>query len=143
MQHKKLLDKRIQERLGKLGVALVYLYGSEALGISSSLSDIDVGVVLKAPVSMLKDRKQRCRLHTQLMDLLEPIFTSGASREIDLVFLQTASPILRFEAINAGCPLFVADPTFRADYEASVMRAYLDVRPLVEAHFQAALERAA
>ena len=62
---------------------------------------------------------------------------------MDLVFLQTASPILQFEAIKAGSPLFEADPIFRADYEASVLRDYLDVRPIVEAHYQAALDRAA
>lgn len=143
MVHKERFDRELREQLEKLGVAVVYLYGSEALGLSSALSDIDVGIVLKAPGNVLKDRRLRYRLHTQLMDLLEPVFPSDPQKEFDLVFLRAASPVLQFQAINAGCPLFVADPTFRADYEASVMRAYLDVRPLVEAHFQAALERAA
>lgn len=143
MVHKDRFDRKLQEHLEKLDVAVVYLYGSEALGLSSTLSDIDIGIVLKSPDKVLKDRGLRYQLHTQLMDLLEPVFPSGPQKEFDLVFLQAASPVLQFQAINAGCPLFVADPTFRADYESSVMRAYLNVRPLVETHFQAALERAA
>lgn len=143
MEYPRHFNKEIRDRLKKSGVALIYLYGSEAIRRSNLLSDIDIGIVLSNPQRMLRDRKARYPLRSQLTDLLEPIFTPNHSREIDLVFLQTASPILQFEAINAGCPLFAADPIFQADYEAAVTQAYLDVRPLVETHFQAALERAA
>lgn len=135
------MGKELQRPLRELGVKVVYLYGSEASGLSTPLSDTDVGVVLR-DVRPLKSRVERNRLHSRLTDLLGPRFDSD-SREMDLVFLQAASPVLQYEAINAGCPLFSDDPEFQADYEASVIRDYLDVRPLVETHFQAVLERAA
>lgn len=122
-------------------MVLVYLYGSQALERANRLSDVDVGIVLKNP--RLLTRRRRVFLHSKLLQCLEPLLNPQKSQEIDLVFLQTASAILRFEAINAGCPLFVADAVFRADYEESVVRQYLDIRPLVEAHYRAALDRAA
>lgn len=143
MEYQKDFNEEIRGQFKKAGVALVYLYGSEALRRASRLSDIDLGIVLVDPEKILRDRKIRHPLHSQLMNLLEPIFTPTHSREIDLVFLQVTSPVLQFQAINAGCPLYSMDPIFQADYEAGVIRAYLDVRPLVETHFQAVLERAA
>ncbi|MBI3322149.1 MAG: nucleotidyltransferase domain-containing protein [Candidatus Omnitrophica bacterium] len=137
------LDAKIQEQLRQLGVAVVYLYGSQALGLASPLSDIDVGIVLKDPRLILKDRKRRYEIYSKLQDLLEKILTPEPSREIDLAFLQSASAVLRFQAINAGRPLFTADAVFKADFEASVVQEYLDIRPLVETHFQTALDRAA
>ncbi len=134
------LGPHAADQLQRLGVALVYLYGSEAIGRSSRFSDIDVGVVLEHP-ALLRDRAQRAHLRSTLTEILEPVLASDQDRELDLAFLQSASPVLQFEAINAGRLLFVADPVFQADYEASVVRDYLDIRPLVEAHYQAALDR--
>ena len=136
-------NQHLQEQLKKLGVKIIYLYGSEAAGLSAALSDIDIGVVFADPKKLLTHRERRYALRSELTDLLEPLFTPIGSREMDLVFLQTASPILQFEAINAGRPLFSANLIFQADYEADVTLKYLDVRPLVETHFQAVLERAA
>ena len=130
------------DRLRRLGVALVYLYGSEAVGRSNALSDIDVGVIFRDPAPLHR-RAARADLHTAVSDCLASALTPTLSRELDVVLLQTASPVLQFEAINAGQPLFVDDSAFQANYEAAVIRDYLDVRPLVEMHYQAALERVA
>jgi len=132
----------ITRRLRRLGVAIVYLYGSEALGRATRFSDVDIGVVFRNP-RILRHRDRRASLRAALIRCLRPRGVSLAFRELDLVLLQTASPILQFEAIRAGRPLFAADRVFQADYEASVIRDFLDVRPLVEAHYQAALDRAA
>lgn len=133
---------QMAQQLDAYEVALVYLYGSEALDLANRLSDVDVGIVLKDP-SVLHDRKRYLKLHAELYDCLQPVLLTDTRREMDVVFIQTASPVLQFEVINAGHLLFVADPVFQADYEAEVMRQYLDIRPLVEMHFRAALERAA
>lgn len=140
MSKNKSFSPQIAARLKSLGVAVVYLYGSEALGVASRLSDLDVGIVFEKP-DILRETEERMRLRSELSQSLEPVLAERGDREIDLVFLQTASPVLQFEAINAGCALFVADPIFKADYEAEVIRDYLDIRPLVEAHYEAALER--
>ena len=112
----------------------------EGLGVANRLSDLDVGVVLQSP-DILQRRDERTRLWSELSQCLEPLLAERGDREIDLVFLQMASPVLQFEAINAGYPLFVSDPIFKADYEAKVIRDYLDIQPLVEAHYQAVLDR--
>ena len=141
MVRRERFNPTLQKKLRRLGVAVVYLYGSQALKRATRLSDIDVGVVFKNP--NLLTRRRRALLHTELLKYLEPVLAPQGSQEMDLVFLQAASAVLQFEAINAGSPLFVSDSIFRADYEESVIRQYLDVRQLVEAHYQAALDRAA
>lgn len=138
----KRIGPTLTRRLRGLGVALVYLYGSEALGRASRLSDVDAGIVVQDP-RRLRDRRRRTQLWLELNRCLTPVLTPGETRELDLVLLQAASPSLQFQAIRAGRPLFVADRTFQADYEAEVIRDYLDIRPLVEAHYQTVLDRAA
>lgn len=133
---------QIKRRLKQLGVAIVYLYGSQALGRANRFSDVDVGVVLKDPRPLQK-RDRRTPLYLKLSDCLTRVLVPHMRQEMDLVFLQTASPVLQFEAIRAGHPLFVTDRVFQADYEASVIRDYLDVLPLVEVHYQAVLDRVA
>lgn len=135
-------DSKIKARLRSLGVALVYLYGSEALGVASRFSDFDVGIVLRKP-SLLDSRGRRDRLRSELLQSLEGLTAGEGDREIDLVFLQTASSVLQFEAIHAGRLLFADNPVFQADYEEGVIRDYLDIRPLVETHYRAVLDRAA
>ncbi|MBI1953412.1 MAG: nucleotidyltransferase domain-containing protein [Candidatus Omnitrophica bacterium] len=136
------LGPTVRKKLKRLGVALVYLYGSEAIGRSSALSDIDVGIVFRDS-GRLRDRRRRFHLRSDLVQCLGSVLAPGFTREIDLVFLQSASAILRFEATKFGRLLFVAAPLFWANYEASVLKEYLDVHPLVEVHYQAVLERAA
>lgn len=136
------INRTTQRTLRRLGVALVYLYGSTALGRSSAMSDVDVGVVMKRP-ARLRPFAVRAHLYRKLHRRLGPIVNPKDRRELDLVLLQTASPILQFEAIRGGRLLFVDDRVFQADYEAVVLRDYLDVRPLVEVHYQTALARAA
>lgn len=138
----KVTDSKIKARLKSLGVALVYLYGSEALGVASRFSDLDVGIVLKEPL-LLDSGEKRDRLRSKLLQCLEGLTAEKGDREVDLVFLQTASSVLQFEAIHAGRLLFAGNPVFQADYEEGVIRDYLDIRPLVETHYRAVLDRAA
>lgn len=133
---------QIKRRLKQFGVAVVYLYGSQALGRANRFSDVDVGVVLKDP-GPLQKRDRRTSLYLKLSDCLARVLVPRMRQEMDLVFLQTASPVLQFEAIRAGHPLFATDRVFQADYEASVIRDYLDVLPLIEVHYQAVLDRVA
>ncbi|MBI3393341.1 MAG: nucleotidyltransferase domain-containing protein [Nitrospirae bacterium] len=121
-----------EDRLRNLGVGLVYLFGSQAQGTDTPLSDVDIGVVFTAPEVLANSLD----LHTKLYDLLTDVIPG--SREVDVVFLQQTSPEFQFHVIRTGQVIFESDPIFRADYEERVVNEYLDFEPVLR-EFSAAL----
>jgi predicted nucleotidyltransferase len=117
----------------KLGVGVVYLFGSKAIGRDSPLSDVDIGVVLKTGPPI--DTRS---LYHQLYSIFSEQYP--ASR-VDIVFLQNAPLALQFSAVKTGKVLFEEEPRFTADYEKSVVDQYLDFRPVLDLFDRAAGKR--
>jgi len=106
----------IKQRLEELiplfkreGVSLVYLFGSLAKGLPGN--DIDLAV--------LGRNKPIYQLREKIVDTL------GTER-IDLVDLESASPLLRFEVISTGRALYVTDETQRERFELATLHLYRD-----------------
>lgn len=118
------MKKKIRDEIRKLGVSIIYLFGSRAVGRGSPLSDVDIGVVLKNPP-----------VDGDLRDLYNKIFRVLSDQypasKVDLVFLQTAPLALQFFAVRDGKVLFEEDPRYTADYEKRVIQEYLDFRPVL------------
>ena len=125
------MEKKIRKQLTDSGVAIVYLFGSTSIGRTSPMSDIDIGVVLR-DVSLLKHSK---KIYTKLYAIFADIYPSFA---IDIVFLQSASVPLQYDAVRYGRGLFEPGPKQRADYEAEVMNMYFDFMPVLRAFDAAA-----
>jgi predicted nucleotidyltransferase len=121
-------------RLGKLGVAIVYLFGSKAIGRTSRLSDIDVGIVLKIPASGRDIRT----LYHMLYQLFSELYPRS---KLDIVFLQTASLSLQHSAIREGKIIFEENPRHTADYEQGVVNQYLDFRTVLDFFDRVMMER--
>ena len=119
------MKKEFREKFKKLGVYIVYLFGSRSIGRGSPLSDIYIGVVLKNP-SLGKDTRQ---LYHALYQLFSDLYPAS---ELDIVFLQVAPLSLQYSAIGEGKVLFEEDPTFTADYENFVINQYLDFRAVLD-----------
>lgn len=77
---------------GDRGVSAVYLFGSEASGTSNELSDVDAGILFH------KDQEPSV---DKLLDI-EDNLTSRLKREIDLVVLNNASPIICMQVLKKG-----------------------------------------
>ncbi len=131
------ISEKLALRLESLGVGVVYLFGSEALGTTHFDSDIDVGVVLKNP-KVLKNAGERLKIYNKVFSVVSDLSTK---RQVDTVLLQSAPLSVQFEAIRTGKILYESSPTFRADYEENLIRYYLDFMPLLEIQHQAVLER--
>ena len=112
-------------KLGELGISIVYLFGSKAIGTSTPISDTDIGVVLKGPAD-IKDTRV---LYNALYDLFTDEYPSA---KLDIVFLQSAPVPLQYHTITEGKILFEEDPGVTADYEEYVRTMYLDFKPLLE-----------
>jgi predicted nucleotidyltransferase len=128
------MKRELKQKLKKLEVSILYLFGSRAAGRGSGLSDVDIGVVLRDPPLERDSRDQYHALYT----LFSEIFP--ASR-LDIVFLQTAPLSLQYVAIKEGKILYEEDPKARADYEHLVINQYIDFRPILDFFDRVTMER--
>jgi predicted nucleotidyltransferase len=118
--------------LRKLGVSIVYLFGSRATGRGSQSSDVDIGVVLKEP---MEDTRSSYKILYELFSAIYP------SSRLDIVFLDKASLPLRYFAIKDGKIIFEEDPRLTADYENRVINRYLDFKPVLDLFDRVTMKR--
>jgi len=123
--YKGIMKKEIYAKLKKLGVSIAYIFGSEAIGKTTPLSDRDIGIVLKEPATL----RDTLALYNSLYGLFAELYPS---QKLDIVFLQTSPIPLQYNAIKEGKILFEQDPRITADYEEYVVDMYLDFKPVLE-----------
>ena len=94
------------------GVLLAYLFGS--LSKRRAGQDVDLAILVQgAPAFRLREAIAECL---------------GTER-VDLVDLRSASPVLRFEIIRTGRPLYVADKETQERFELATLHLYRDTAP--------------
>lgn len=118
---KRCLASRPEVRLG-------VLFGSVAQGTSRPGSDMDVGVLLAAGDS---NRRRT----------LEVALARAARRPVDVVYLDHAPPLVRFEIAKDGELLVEQEPYLWADFKARAMLDWWDWAPLARRFHQAAARR--
>ena len=97
---------------------LVYLFGSLAKGRRTPLSDIDLGFLVNRKVDLFETR----------IDLIGKL-TEILHEEIDVVILDTAPPLLKFEVLK-GILLFQRDERIRIEFEVKTRNEYYDTKYL-------------
>ena len=95
-------------------VVAAWVFGSARNGHVGPGSDIDLAVLFESPPSM----EAQIALLAELQAALQ-------FEDVDLVVLNDANPILRFEAIS-GLPLFCRDLGRRAEFASITAREYED-----------------
>jgi len=113
-------------------IMLVYLFGSLARGQETSLSDVDIAVLLEE----LPDDLLGFTLN--LIDELSVILGD----RVDLVFLNEAPPLLRHQVIKHGRVIYQRSEEERVRFEVKSEREYLDLRFLYHRYNQVLLEEA-
>jgi uncharacterized protein len=114
-------------------VRLAFLFGSSVLRGVDAAEDIDVAAVFMRPLSLF----EQGALATRLEEVAE--------REVDLVDLDQASTLLRWEVVRAGIPLFARDRAELVEFLARVPIEYFDLEPFLDreaAGLRRALEQA-
>ena len=110
-------------RLGKLvsrpWVIAAWLFGSAQDGHVRPGSDVDIAVLAEPSPSL----DQQLELQASL--------SAATQEEVDLVLLNGASSILRFEALQ-GRPIYCRDPEQRAIFASRTAREYEDDMALAE-----------
>jgi predicted nucleotidyltransferase len=110
------------------GVRLAVVFGSMATGKVHAASDIDIGLV---PVDPNWSLDAELGLQVEL--------TRVSGRRVDLVRLDRASTLVRWEALRGGLALFEGGPFELARARAAAASEYLDFAPAL--HAAAALFR--
>ncbi len=95
-------------------VIAAWAFGSAQAGVLRPGGDIDIGILVEAPLTLVAQ-----------LDLLMRLQAALHVEDIDLVILNNANPILRFEAIS-GRLLFCRDAQCRAEFASLTAREYED-----------------
>jgi uncharacterized protein len=106
-------------------IVAAYLFGSLAQGRATPRSDIDVAVLLKQIPKQLGGATDR---QLKLMD----DFRRFADREVDVVILNTAPPVLIDQALRYGRRLYESDRAERVDFEVRAGQEYADLQPMYD-----------
>ncbi len=101
-------------------VVAAWVFGSAQSGQIKPGSDLDVGVLFESKPSL-----------AELLELTGALQQTIPLAEIDLVPLNEANPILRFEAIS-GRAIFCRDAGRRAEFASLTAREYEDEMAMVE-----------
>lgn len=109
------------------GVRLAVLFGSASRGDAAPGSDLDVGVLFEAG--------------QENAVALEVALARATRRRVDLVRLDVAPPLLRFEIARDGCVLLERTPHAWTDFRARAMTDWWDWAPTARLLNQAAVER--
>ena len=105
--------ERLRPLFEREGVLLAYLFGSLSKGCMAQ--DVDLAILVQdAPAFRLRRAIAECL---------------GTER-LDLVDLRHASPVLRFEIVRTGRPLYVADEETQERFELATLHLYRDTAPL-------------
>lgn len=95
-------------------IIAAWAFGSAQEGTIRDSGDIDIGILVESAPSL----KELTRLLSHLQEALQ-------FEDIDLVVLNDANPILRFEALS-GRSLFCRDLSRRAEFASLTAREYED-----------------
>ena len=101
-------------------VVAAWAFGSARDGEVRDGSDVDIGVLMARPPTL-----------DQQLDLLGRLQAALGLDEVDLVVLNEAHAILRFEAVS-GRRLFIRDLPAAAEFVSLTAREYEDDMALVE-----------
>jgi len=99
-------------------IAVAYLFGSEATGLTHRESDVDVALLYNTE-------------HVPSADLLLQIqddLTSLLKREVDVVILNHASPIIRMQVLRKGKKIFERNRRAYLDFFVRTINEYDDLK---------------
>ena len=98
------------------GLAGAYVFGSQATGAAREGSDVDLAVFAGRPIKreeLLENAERVARL---------------VRREVDLIDLADANPILQMQVLREGRLIAAPDPTSIGLFELRALRDYRDLK---------------
>lgn len=112
-------------------IAAALIFGSMANGTANRDSDIDIALLynqnsIPEPLDMLQFRQQ---------------LSDSMHQEVDIVLLNTASPIIAMQAVKNGQPLVMRNQKAYDAFEMRLITDYADVKQMREPFEKNILQR--
>ncbi len=104
-------------------ILFAYLFGSRATGKARPNSDVDIAVYLSEKILA----KKKLDWQLSMMAELRPILRTDA---IEIVVLNEAPLVLRYEIVSKGKILVKADPSRELDFRLRTWNEYVDTAPM-------------
>ncbi|MBI5376935.1 MAG: nucleotidyltransferase domain-containing protein [Candidatus Schekmanbacteria bacterium] len=110
-------------------ICTAYLFGSQASGSSTELSDIDIAILLKDDTTKNNIFRNEMLLEAEISLLLK-------KEKIDLLILNAAPLYLTYNVISQGKIVYESDPVVTMDFVEMVITQYLDFAPTLKEYFK-------
>jgi hypothetical protein len=107
-------------------IVVAYLFGSTARGQTDALSDVDVAVLFDAQLEVEEMVERQLRLMVDLEEYTD--------REVQVVALNRASPLLAYQVVRHGIQLYEHSRAERIDFEVYTRKVYFDLKPRLDYH---------
>ena len=114
------LSRKVKDELKKEGVVLAYLYGSCARGEEVRESDIDIAILFDKKINKDSYLKKYLKLSSILSEFYKH------EREIGLMILNQASPLLKQNTVVDGQELYEKDEWTKIAFENRTLHEYED-----------------
>ncbi|QUL99293.1 MAG: nucleotidyltransferase domain-containing protein [Candidatus Fermentithermobacillus carboniphilus] len=111
------------------GVSLAVLFGSQARGRATDASDIDLAVLMEDK-GYARDLLCLARERRQFM---KDLITYLQTADVDLVILNHANPLLRFQVAKTGKPVYEGMPGLFAQFCSLAVRQHEDSKVFYQA----------
>ncbi len=98
----------------KKEILTVYLFGSYGTELENEQSDLDLGILFSAPLSLMEEMA----LAAEIEEIMEC--------EVDLVSLNKVNILLKYKTIKTGSKIYESTPLSTAEFIESVLREYFD-----------------
>ena len=110
-------------------IVFAYIFGSFAKNNIRKDSDIDIAIYLKTDIDTYKYLDMK-------MELSEVL-----KREVDLVILNDASPLLKYEIYKDNILLFTHDKAMENRYKVKILFEYNDMKRYLDLSYDKTIER--
>ena len=104
-------------------IQAAYIFGSVVSGRTRADSDVDVAILLNPKSSYLKMLDYRLRIASE-------IATAIGCRNLDLVILNDAHPVLAHQVLSKGKLVFERSRSARVEFQVRAVNLYLDTEPM-------------
>jgi hypothetical protein len=126
------IDKIIKIIKGYNIIEAVYLFGSQARNGSKEYSDIDIALLIEDNYTG-SFGEIKVKLYEDL--------TKNGLDNIDLVILNQASALLKYEVVKENCLIYKKNKFDAASYQSLTIRKYLDFEYYLKKNQQKFKER--
>ena len=110
-------------------ITFAYIFGSYAQGKIRVDSDIDIAIYLEKKID----------IETYLE--IKMYLSETCKREIDLIILNDATPLLKYEIYKKSILLFTRDRTIETSYKVKTLFEYNDIKRYLDLSYDRTIDR--